>query len=141
MLKRVLTRRAANRMKVQKLEEAAATMIETALDQLVDLGLLNDETYAIGRVSSLKQKGLSKRRVSLMMQVKGLDRQTIAIAIGDELDDLTQARRFAERKRLGPWRSSVSTSLNQPDRDRKDLRILQRAGFPYAIAKAALAGE
>jgi regulatory protein len=44
--------------------------------------------------------------------------------------DLAAAKALARRRRLGPWRATGRAE----HRDR-DLAVLGRAGFPYAIAR------
>ena len=111
-------------------------MIETVLDEFVELGLLDDPRFAEGRRRTLERRGFSKRRIELGLKQKGLDAETIRGALADEVDEAAQARRFAERRRLGPWRRSGSGE----DRFKKDLGALMRAGFTFAVAKAALTG-
>ena len=53
-----------------------------------------------------------------------------------DVDEAAQARRLAERKRLGPYRPGERA----PYRDR-DVRALVRAGFPAGLAKRVVDGE
>jgi regulatory protein len=138
MLQQVLKRRSLRRMQVKTLDEAALALIAAMLDELTTLGLLDDNRYASGRAATLQRKGLPARRIAMGLRQKGVDRETIATAMAEPIDELVQARRFAERKRLGPWRSGLSRA-DAATRDEKDLRALMRAGFNYRVAKAALA--
>lgn len=140
MLQQVLKRRSLRRMQVKALDEATLALIAAMLDELTTLGLLDDNRYASGRVATLQRKGLPTRRIAMGLQQKGVGREAIATAMAEPIDELAQARRFAERKRLGPWRSGLSRA-DANTRDEKDLRTLMRAGFNYPVAKAALAGD
>jgi regulatory protein len=143
MLAQVLKRRSLRRAQVKALDEASLALINATLDEFTTLGLLDDQRYAAGRAATLQRKGLPTRRIAMGLQQKGIDRETIGVTLAEPIDELAQARRYAERKRLGPWRSGHSRSLSRMDaaaRDEKDLRALMRAGFPYRIAKAALSG-
>jgi regulatory protein len=140
MLMQVLKRRSLRRMQVKVLDEANLALITAMLDELTTLGLLDDTRYASGRVATLQRKGLSARRIAIGLQQKGVARETITVAMAEPIDELVQARRFAERKRLGPWRSGLSRA-DTANRDEKDLRALMRAGFNFRVAKAALAGD
>jgi regulatory protein len=140
MLLQVLKRRSLRRMQVKKLDEPTLAQITAMLDELTTLGLLDDSRYATGRAATLQRKGLPARRIAMGLQQKGIARETIATAMAEPINELAQARRFAERKRLGPWRSGLSHA-DASTRDEKDLRTLMRAGFNYRVAKAALAEE
>ena len=58
------------------------------------------------------------------------------VAEAVDLDEPTQARRLAQRKRLGPYRPGD----REPYRE-KDVRSLVRAGFSVSLAKAVVDGE
>jgi regulatory protein len=138
MLRQVLERRAKRRLQVQSLERDIVVLITAALDGLVEHGLLDDQRYAEGRVATLQRRGFSRRRIELGLKQKGLDAETIRDALGDDIDEVAQANRFAERRRLGRFRvNATGAAANQ----QKDLRALMRAGFSHAIAAKVLAGE
>ncbi len=134
MLRDLLLRRSKRRLQVNALEAETSALIEAVLDDLVALGLLDDQRFAEGRRATLERKGFSKRRIEMGLKQKGLDAETIRGALRDEVDEAAQARRFAERRRLGPWRAIAATD----DRHKKDLAALMRAGFSYRIAEQAL---
>ncbi|MEQ1650847.1 MAG: RecX family transcriptional regulator, partial [Hyphomicrobiaceae bacterium] len=134
MLRQTLERRAKTRLCVRQLSEETRALIDKAIGELVTLGMVNDATFAQARARSLQGKGFSKRRITEGLRLKGIGGAQAALAIDPELDELTQARRFAERKRLGAWRRGGPT----PETRDKDLRALARAGFAYAIASKAL---
>jgi regulatory protein len=138
MLRQVLERRARRRLQAKSLEHDTLALIAAVLDGLVELGLLDDQRYAEGRTATLQRRGFSKRRIEMGLKQKGLDAGTIRDAIGDGIDEVAQAQRFAERKRLGPYRADATTIEANAQ---KDLRALMRAGFSYAIAAKVLAGE
>jgi regulatory protein len=141
MLGQALKRRALKRLMVQVLDPDAAALIEATLDHFTALGLLDDARYAAGRAASLQRKGLPARRIAMGLKQKGLKDEIIGAAMAEPIDEFAQARRFAERKRLGPWRLSEPRAEQRATRYEKDLAALMRAGFPFRIAKAALAGE
>lgn len=137
MLRQTLSRRAKRRLAVKTLEAGTQELIERAIAELASLGMIDDKRFAENRAASLQRKGLSKKRIGLGLKLKGIDAATAALAMSDDLDDLAQARVFAERKKLGPWRRGGA----DPDRRTKDLQALMRAGFSYSIAVKALAGH
>lgn len=130
MVRATLVRRAKRRSDVKTLSAETLGLVEAALAELVELGLIDDARFTEARAASLAHKGLSARRIGMGLRQKGIAREAAAAA-GAKVDDLTQARRFAERKRLG----------RDPARRDRDLRALARAGFSFEIARAALAPE
>jgi regulatory protein len=134
MLRQTLERRSKRRLAVRALEPETKALIESAISELLALGLVNDDTFAENRAASLARKGFSKRRIGLGLKLKGIAAETIETAIASDIDDLTQARVFVERKRLGHYRRGGA----QPETRDKDLRALARAGFGYATASKAL---
>jgi regulatory protein len=137
MLLQVFKRRALRRQQVKTLEPDVLALVNATLDQLTALGLLDDARFAVGRAATLQRKGLPARRIAAGLKQKGLDGETISTAMANPIDEVAQARRFAERRRLGPWRSGLSRQ-DDATRDEKDLRALMRAGFNFRTAKAAL---
>lgn len=135
MLRQTLTRRAKRRLAIKSLDEAARDLIEKTIADLVGLGLINDGRFAENRAAALQRKGLSIKRIGIGLKQKGIDQVTATRAIAPGLDDLSQARLFAERKKFGPWRRGGVDPSKRP----KELQALMRAGFSYAIAMKALA--
>lgn len=134
MVRQTLERRACRRLCVTTLDEATRNLIEVAIAEIVNLGLVDDARFAEGRARVLARRGLPQRRIMQGLRSKGLDRETIAQTTGHVVDELAQARRYVERKRLGPYRRGGVT----PDSRRKDLAALGRAGFSRATAVKAL---
>jgi regulatory protein len=124
-------------------QEAAIAAIAPLLDRLQKNGLLDDEAYALSKARSLFRQGDSRRRIALKLRQKGLATDLIDAALqaleesldGNEEDyDLLAARRYAQRRRLGPYRVSAA----KPDQERRDLAALARQGFTLDIARKAL---
>ena len=134
MLRQTLERRAKRRLATRSLEAETQAMIDAAVGELVALGLVDDARFAETRTATLASKGLPRARIAQGLRAKGVAREQIAQALGDDIDELAQARRFVARKRLGPLRRGGMT----PETRRKDLAVLARAGFAFAIATRAL---
>ena len=135
MARQTLQRRAKRRLGVRALDPAIVALIEAAIAELLHLGLLDDAKFAEVRTATLVRKGLSRNRVAQGLRAKGIDKETIEKAVGGDIDELAQARRFVERKRLGQLRRGGIT----PESRKRDLGALARAGFGFAIAAQALA--
>ena len=107
-------------------------MVDAAVERLTRAGLLDDQTYARGRARTLAAKGWPAWRIKTEFERQDIDAPAGTL----ELDETAQARRLAERRRLGPFR----TGERRTYRD-KDIRSLARAGYPVAVAKAVIDGD
>jgi regulatory protein len=134
MVRQTLQRRARRRLAVRALDADIETLIDKAVIELITLGLIDDAKFAESRTATLVRKGFSRGRIAQGLNAKGLGKEVIATTVGDEIDDLAQARRFVERRRLGSNRRGGAS----PESRKKDLSALARAGFSFAIATAAL---
>ena len=139
-LRQVLERRVKrwhDTRKPPRMEGSDVTgLIDEVVRRLNQMGLLNDTAFAVARTERLVHKGLPRARIRLALAAEGLDpRQTEVDAVMVH-DEAAQARRFAARKRLGPFRSGPP----EPYRD-KDIRSLIRAGFSPRNAIAIIDGE
>jgi regulatory protein len=134
MVRQTLVRRAKSRLQVKALEPETTAQIDAALDALVADKLIDDVTFARGRKATLQHKGLPARRIAQGLKLKGVDSATIDATLADGVDDMAQARRYAERRRLGSW----SRKVDSPEQRRKDLAAMARAGFSYGVASKAL---
>lgn len=114
----------------QHLSDCLALLDEVVV-KFIDLGYLNDETYARSLLNILQQKGLSRTRILGTLRIKGIDAEMIdQIMPAPNPDQERQAAlRWAKKKRLGPF------ALRQRDNDmQRGLGSLARAGFGYDIA-------
>jgi regulatory protein len=110
---------------------------------LTRTGLLNDATFAEGRARSLNRRGGSRRQIAAKLAAAGVAQATTAEALAGleaELPDaeFAAAIAYAKRRRLGAYRTPRDET---PDRRRKDLMAMARAGFALDLARRALAGE
>ena len=138
-VRQVLERRIQRRCRAEGLEapdhDAVAAALDDVVARLEQLGLLDDRAFAASRVRSLQRKGLPEQRIRMALRGEGLDAPE-AEDDREAVDDGVQARRYAARKRLGPFRRGERL----PFRD-KDLRSLLRAGFSYRVAVATVDAE
>lgn len=137
-LRRVLARKALARQEERRdLAPETAAMIEDVVAATIRSGLVDDARFADMKVASLLRRGASPRAVRQRLRQKGVDDATAASALAEaEPDEAALARRHAERRRLGPFRTTPD-----PERRDRDLASLMRAGFSLAAARAALADE
>lgn len=112
-----------------------------AIDRVVEKaargGLVDDRLYAEAKLRGLLGRGASARSARARLAARGLEPETVAAALAEAApDEFAQARRYAQRRRLGPFRPAPD-----PSRRERDLAVLARAGFSYRAAAAALDGE
>lgn len=131
-LRVVLRRKARRRFPAHPLADDTPDverLIDDVLERLVRGGLLDDESLAVSRAAGFAAQGLPASRVRDKLKQQGFDVTHEAIDERIEHDDEAQARRFAERKRLGPYGSGRrEVSLD------RDVRALVRAGFSPRLA-------
>ncbi|MGE4221186.1 MAG: regulatory protein RecX [Alphaproteobacteria bacterium] len=134
-LRRVLMRRVERSARAHGTDrDEGAEAVAAILARFQGAGLLDDATYAEGRVASLHRRGVSARGIRRQLAAKGVDRETVedvlAQLAADTPDpDLAAAIAYARRRRLGPWRGT-----DRADRRDRDLAALARQGFSYQIA-------
>ncbi len=113
-----------------------AALIDGVVERLTRAGLIDDAAYGRGRAAALARKGLPAWRIRAELQRQEVDLAEDSVAEAVDLDEAAQARRLAQRKRLGPYRPGE----REPYRD-KDLRAMVRAGFSLGLAKRVVDGE
>ncbi len=115
-----------------------AGLVEPVLARLDRAGLLDDAAFARMKAGSLAAKGKPARTIRADLThrygvavdaTEGL-RESLAA-----LDPAAQALRWAERRRLGPFRIR-----DRALRRERDVASLVRAGFPVGIALAVIDG-
>ena len=143
-LRQVMTRRIRRSAQANKLDpEPLLQELEGVIAMLHRTGLLNDASFAEGRARSLNRRGGSRRQIAAKLSAAGVASATTAQALAGleaELPDaeFAAALAYAKRRRLGAFRAP---SDETPERRRKDLMAMARAGFALDLARRALAGE
>lgn len=134
-LHRVLERKARRRLGPEQEPPAdLAELIATVVAEAMRMELVDDRRFAEGRVATLARRGTSRRGLQARLAAKGVEREVAQAAIAAaDLDEQASARRLAQRRRLGPWRVPAD-----PARRDKDLAVLMRAGFSYAVARSVV---
>ncbi len=141
-LRRVLMRRVVTSARLHGTDpDEGAGVIEDLLDRLAAQGLLDDATYAEGRVAALRRRGASERLVRLKLRGKGVEDDHIDAALGRWAEDtdgddpeFAAALNLARRRRLGPFRDP---DRRAETRD-KDMAALARAGFDPDVARRVI---
>ncbi len=135
-LRRLLRRKVALSARVHGTDpQQGAAAVERLIGRLTDLGLLDDRRYAGERVRSLRARGTSTAMIRAKLRAKALPAALVdsmlsadgGAAAGREL---LAALRYAQRRRLGPFRT-----VDRAARRERDLAALGRQGFDYETAR------
>lgn len=137
-LKRVLARRVQRwvRLSGNAAPDDAAQQIEEAVAAAMRAGLIDDAAFAAGRARTLRQRGWGARRISAALKQKGVGKTEIDAALNGDTEEMEEAAalRFAERRRLGPWRPAGARA----EKRQKDIAALMRAGFGLSLARKVI---
>lgn len=121
---------------------AASALIDALLLRYERSGLVNDQRVADNTLTSLRARGASTRAIRFKLAQRGVGDDNIEAALSAEraeepASELSAARAFVRKRRLGPYRDAEARALNH----RRDLATLARAGFDFDTARRALGGE
>jgi regulatory protein len=147
LLRRVLERRVAawalraaragvTPSEIADVRERAREAIGAVVARLVEVGLVNDASFATSRAERLGRAGKSTRAIAAYLASKGVDRHTLRAALErGPRAELAAAISLARRRRIGPF------AREEADRQQrqKELAVLGRAGFERSVAERALA--
>lgn len=118
----------------QKFEDISQEQVKAVADFAVkfayDLNALNDADYAQISTQSAVRSGKSKRAIAQKLSVKGIDRETAAVAL-EATDDLFAATIFARKRGFGPFRRGELDDK----RKAKELSAFARNGFGFEIGR------
>jgi regulatory protein len=109
--------------------------LEPLIGRLGRLGYVDDRTFAIARAASLGRRGYGERRVKDALRAAGIeDEDSVEARQSARLSAWEAARRFAERRRLGPFASEEPS----PAAREKAFAAMMRAGHSPRIARRLL---
>ena len=117
--------------------EEGRAAVERVIARLAGLGLLDDARYARERVRGLLARGTSAAMIRARLGAKALPREQIDQALAEQAggadSELRAALRYAQRRRLGPFRPE-----GRAERRERDLAALGRQGFDYETARRVI---
>jgi len=143
-LRQVLTRRIRRSAEAHEFDPAPLLAeLERVIQTLTRTGLLNDVAFAETKARSLNRRGGSRRTIVAKLAASGVapaERTRAIAALEEEMPtaEFDAAVAYARRRRLGAFRATPDDS---PERRRKDLSAMARAGFALDLARKALRGE
>ena len=117
--------------------------LDKTIEWLEESGFLSDRAYAEAKARSLSAGGTSRAHIIAKLASKGVERETARAAVDRlsmeyEEPELEAARRYARRRRLGPYRIADQSRAECRD---KDLAAMARAGFRFDVARSVIEGE
>lgn len=142
-LRRVLRRRTRRRLGAGESRDAAVAKADGLIDALIlryrAAALLDDPAYAAARARRDLARGRSLRRIAAGLAAKGVARDDAAAAVASLREDigdpdLAAACAFARRRRLGPYRTTITEGNRQ-----REFAAFARAGFDRRTTAAVLA--
>ena len=142
-LKAVLKRRVMRSARYHAIDiKEVSVWIEALVEQLDKSGLVDDQTYAEGRMWALFRLGVSPRNINQRLIQKGVNsglvQQVIAKLYTEILDpNLSAAKKLVKRRRLGPYRKPNKRKELQD----KDLAAVARAGYDFQTARKVIYAE
>lgn len=123
------------KLKERGWEGGPAPDIEELVERLAARGYVDDGAFASARASSLQRRGYGERRVAQALRAAGIeDPDSEGAREQARLAAIQTARRFAERRRLGPF----SANPGDPDARRKAFAAMLRAGHPPDVVRKLL---
>ncbi len=99
----------------------------------VERGYIDDRVFGEAKARGLATKGFGRMRVGQALGAAGLERG-LAREISDTVDGDAAAEAFARRRRFGPH----DRLPFDPDRHRKQVAAMLRAGHAMATVRAVL---
>lgn len=134
---RLLTDRARTRHELEEVllaEEVPQAVVESVLDRLVELRLIDDAAYAESFVRSRQRAGVARRSVTRELRAKGVgnDEAEAALAAIDPEQERETALRLASR------RAARTPGLPLEARRRRLYGFLARRGYPADVVASVV---
>lgn len=143
-LRQVMLRKIRNSVRVHGDDPAPLfAALEETIQWLEAGGFLSDRAYAESKARTLSARGTSRAHIIAKLASKGVETETARAAVDRlaaeyEEPELEAARRYARRRRLGPYRGADDARADCRD---KDLAAMARAGFAGRVARQVIDAE
>lgn len=118
---------------------ACVALLDDTVTNFTRMGLLNDDAYLQGMVTSLRRRGASAQAIAAKLAMKGINQDLVSAMLqkidadtGVQQPEMVAALLLSRRKKFGPFRVKMDVDKN------KELAALARAGFGFDIAQKAL---
>ena len=113
--------------------------LDAVVGRLVEVGLVDDQRWAEGRVAALRRRGRSERYIRQDLRKNGVgpEHADAALEGEDEAMELRAAINLARRRRLGPF----CAESDRAARRQKHLSAIARGGFSFPVASRVIDAE
>jgi regulatory protein len=134
LLKKYLTK-----IKGTKSKKEVTEIIDQIILGLEKNKILDDELYSNSKARMFLRRGYSLNKINQSLRLKGIEDRFIKQSIDkikeDEIEpDFVSALKLCKRRRIGPLRPEANRELFY----KKDMGILARGGFSFALSKRVL---
>ena len=109
--------------------------VDALVEKAVACGAVNDRAFAEAKTGGLARRGYGPGRVRVALAAKGVERD-LSAEMASGVDARAAAEAYARRRRLGPY----GAGGGGPERARRDMGAMLRAGHGWEVAKAVLGG-
>jgi len=117
----------------------AVSWIEELLADFERYGYLNDNRFAELKIRDYLAAGKSARYIKGKLLQKGISEEKADILLEkQEYNPEELAMKLAKKKKIGPFRADDEA---RRENRQKDLAVLVRAGFDYAVAQKVLGAD
>jgi regulatory protein len=118
-----------------QLADVARASVASIVKQLAASGAVSDAQFAETRARAMVRSGRSRRAAGAYLLARGVAPELAKAALPDDAaQELAAALIHARKRRLGPWRQDEAL----PEKLRRELGSLARAGFSHSVAARAL---
>lgn len=125
MLKRRIRRM---KMRSEEIPEEAINWLDNVVQKVKELGYLDDNRYAENQMRILVEECRSDQYILAKIKGAGVPESHIRELLGKlNESELERAKKFADKKQIGPFRPEEERGLNRE----KDMATFARAGFSY----------
>ena len=105
--------------------------VDSAVERLMELRLINDEDFAKKYAESLSHKHMSQRQIQQKLRLKGIDKELSEDAVENlNLDEKDEIRALVNKKYI--------RKLSDEADLRRTVAALQRRGFSYSDIKSVI---
>lgn len=119
-------------------EGEGAPPVDALVERFASLGYVDDRGFAEARAASLARRGYGERRLGVALKIAGIAEEDAAPVRAQAREDAhASALAFARRRRIGPFADAVP----DPDRRRRQLAAMLRAGHPLDVSRAIIDAE
>ncbi len=138
-LKIFLLKKYLTKIKGTQSKKEVSNIIDEIILNLEKNRLLNDELYADSKARMFLRRGYSLNKISQSLRNKGVENEFVKKSLEkireNEIEpDFVSALKLCKRRRIGALRPEANREIFY----KKDMGILARGGFSFALSKRVL---